>query len=64
MGYLTMLPQLRRSKGMVTVNGELGRIWKEMVVAYFEALSNHLCGVTTETYKNSRRIEDNPNAEQ
>jgi hypothetical protein len=29
------------------VNGNLGMVWKAMVVAYFKVLSQHLCGTTT-----------------
>jgi len=38
------------------VNGELERMWKDAVVAYFRALSLHLPGGTEENFEETERV--------
>jgi hypothetical protein len=40
----------------MTVNNELERMWKEVVMAQFKVLSCHLPGQTKENYKKKLRI--------
>jgi hypothetical protein len=37
----------------MAVNNQLGKIWKEVVMAYFKVLPHHLPGVTEENNINS-----------
>jgi hypothetical protein len=40
------------------VNGELGRLWKEVVIIYFKILSQHLLQESEETVTTSVKIAD------
>jgi hypothetical protein len=39
------------SNGRMTVNNELKRMWKEIIMAYSKALSQHLSGGNVKTHK-------------
>jgi hypothetical protein len=44
----------------MTVNDELGRMWKEADVAYFKALYQHFPGGDEENHENIRQSSQSP----